>query len=117
MILSGCNIGAGALIRRVLMDKNCSVEPGAEIGQDPDADRERFPFVTDSGIVVLPKGTRVPARGPIELAYDMDFLIRRDPAVGPALHKFDGRYTISKRERHSFESSGPRYTKYSGHGR
>lgn len=117
VILSGCNIGAGALIRRVLMDKNCSVEPGAEIGQDPDADRERFPFVTDSGIVVLPKGTRVPARGPIELAYDMDFLIRRDPAVGPALHKFDGRYTISKRERHSFESSGPRYTKYSGHGR
>lgn len=40
--------------------------------------------------------------------------MRNDPATQQALGAFDGLYTISKRERHSFESSGPRYTKYSG---
>ncbi|MCA9638311.1 MAG: glucose-1-phosphate adenylyltransferase [Myxococcales bacterium] len=114
VILSGCNIGARARLRRVLLDKNCSIAPGAEIGVDPEADRRRFPFITESGIVVLPKGTHVPASGPLEIVHDMDFLMRNDPATQQALGAFDGLYTISKRERHSFESSGPRYTKYSG---
>ena len=114
VILSGCNVGANSRLRRVLMDKNCSIEPGAEIGVEPERDRERFPFITESGIVVLPKGTRVPKDGPIELAHDMDFLMRNDAATSTSLIASDGRYAVSERERHSFESSGPRYTKYSG---
>jgi len=114
VILSGCNVGANSRLRRVLMDKNCSIEPGAEIGVEPERDRERFPFITESGIVVLPKGTRVPKSGPIELAHDMDFLMRNDAATSTSLIASDGRYAVSERERHSFESSGPRYTKYSG---
>ena len=57
VILSGCDIGAGARLRRVLLDKNCKIEPGCVIGEDLAQDRERFPFVTESGIVVVPKGT------------------------------------------------------------
>lgn len=112
VILSGCNIGAGARLRRVLLDKNCSIEPGAEIGQDLEADRLRFPFITESGIVVLPKGTRVPAEGPIELVHDMDVIMRNDPANQGQLADFNGKYQVSERERHSFESAGPRYTRY-----
>lgn len=114
VLLSGCNIGAGARLRRVLCDKNCSIDPGVEIGQDPEADRERFPFITESGIVVLPKGTRVPAKGPIELVHDMDTMMRNDPACGEALAAFEGRYVVGERARHSFESAGPRYIRYSG---
>ena len=113
VILSGCNIGAGARLRRVLLDKNCSIEPGAVMGEDPEADAKRFPFITESGIIVLPKGTRVPAEGPIELVHDMDFIMRNDPATRDQLDAFVGRYAASKRERHSFESAGPRYTRYS----
>ena len=65
VILSGCDIGAGSRLRRVILDKNCKIEPGCVIGEDPAHDRERFPFVTDSGIVVVPKGTLVPAKGPV----------------------------------------------------
>src|SRR5262249_22874335 len=79
VILSGCDIGRNARLRRVLLDKNCKIEPGCVIGDDPHHDRERFPFVTDSGIVVIPKGTLVPARGPFVLANDIAELIGNEP--------------------------------------
>ena len=46
-----------------------------------EADRARFPFVTDDGVVVLPKGSRVPATGPVELARDMALALELDPAT------------------------------------
>ena len=55
--MNGCDIGARALLRGVLADKNCVVDPGARIGLDPEADRRRFPFVTENGVIALPKGT------------------------------------------------------------
>ncbi|MBA3539156.1 MAG: glucose-1-phosphate adenylyltransferase, partial [Deltaproteobacteria bacterium] len=39
VVLSGCDIGRGARLRRVLLDKNCKIEPGCVVGEDPDADR------------------------------------------------------------------------------
>lgn len=110
--MSGCDIGAGAKVRRVLLDKNCHIEPGAVIGDDPAADRERFPFISDNGIVVLPKGTHVPAKGPIQLAPDIEFLLRNDPGMRKVLEGFEGEYTVSDSGRHSFMSAGPRYERY-----
>ena len=112
LILSGCDIGANARLRRVLLDKNCHIEPNAIVGEDPVADRKRFPFISDNGIVVLPKGTRVPAEGPIQLAYDIEFLLRNDPGIRRILDEFEGEYTISDGGRHSHESAGPRYERY-----
>jgi glucose-1-phosphate adenylyltransferase len=110
VILSGCDIGAGARLTRVLLDKNCKIEPGVTIGEDPDADRERFPFVTESGIVVVPKGTLVPARGPIVLANDVSELLQNEPELRAQLRP--GMYAISTHGRHSYASVGPRYKRY-----
>ncbi len=110
IVLSGCDIGASARLRRVLLDKNCKVDRGTVIGENAEADRKRFPFFTDSGIVVLPKGTHVPHEGPIHLAADVDSLLRNDPEVRPLLR--DGTYAVSAHARHSFLSAGPRYLRY-----
>jgi len=106
---SGCDIGENAVVHNVLADKNCRIGPGARIGLDVEADRARFPFVTEQGLVVLPKGTHVPAEGPIELAYDMGALLETDPATREAMAAFAGRYTVSNLDRHSYRSMGPRY--------
>ena len=112
VILSGCDIGAGARLRRVLLDKNCKIEPGCVIGDDPKLDRERFPFVTESGIVVVPKGTVVPAKGPIVLANDIAELMGNEPELLAQLRP--GTFVVSGQGRHSYESAGPRFKKYAG---
>lgn len=116
--MSGCNIGAGAQLSRVLMDKNCSVEAGAIMGIDPQKDAERFPFRTESGIIVLPKGTHVPREGPIEFAEDIGQLLESDDSTRTQMEAFAGRYTIAAgRIRHSYTSAGPRYERYRERGR
>jgi glucose-1-phosphate adenylyltransferase len=112
VILSGCDIGRGARLKRVLLDKNCKIEPGCVIGEDPEQDAERFPFMTDSGIVVVPKGTLVPARGPCVLANDVAELLRNDPELSEKLQP--GSFVVSTQSRHSFESAGPRFKRYAG---
>ncbi len=112
VILSGCDIGRGARIKRVLLDKNCKIEPGCVIGDDPAADRERFPFVTESGIVVVPKGTLVPAKGPCVLANDVAELLNNDPELSDKLRP--GSFVVSGTSRHSYESAGPRFKRYAG---
>ncbi len=109
IILSGCDVGEDARLRNVLADKNCTVDPGAQIGFDIEGDRRRFPFVSESGLVVLPKGTRVPAEGPIELAADVADLLENDSATASFMRALEGRYEVSNRDRHSYESAGPRY--------
>jgi len=108
VILSGCDIGAGAHIKRVILDKNCKIEPGCVIGEDPVADRARFPFVTESGIVVMPKGTVVPASGPVLLANDVAELLAAEPGI--VLQP--GTYTVSTQGRHSYQSAGPRWRRF-----
>lgn len=112
IFLSGCDIGDNAIVRNVLADKNCRIATGARIGVDPEEDRARFPFVTKSGLVVLPKGTLVPAEGPVQFAYDMGELLESDPATRDAMAKLKGRYTVSHRDRHSYRSAGPRYRRH-----
>jgi len=53
ILLSGVRIGAGAELRRVIVDKWAEIPPGERIGFDLDRDRERY-TVTESGIVVVP---------------------------------------------------------------
>ena len=58
ILMENVEIGRHCEIRRAIIDKNVTIPPGTKIGVDLEEDRKRFP-VTRSGIVVIPKGTRV----------------------------------------------------------
>ncbi|HKZ51915.1 MAG TPA: glucose-1-phosphate adenylyltransferase [Candidatus Acidoferrales bacterium] len=47
-------IGPGARVIRAIIDKNVHIEAGQRVGEDLDADRERY-HVSETGIVVIPK--------------------------------------------------------------
>ena len=57
VVMDYCNIGRHARIRRTIIDKNVNIPDGEVIGYDLEQDRKRF-FVTDSGIVVIPKSPK-----------------------------------------------------------
>jgi glucose-1-phosphate adenylyltransferase len=52
------NIGRHCRIRRAIIDKHVDIPPHTTIGYDVEQDRKRF-HVSDSGIVVIPKGMRI----------------------------------------------------------
>ena len=54
IIFDGVEIGAGAKLRRCIVDKDVRIPAGMEIGYDHEADSKLFK-VTDNGIVVVPK--------------------------------------------------------------
>lgn len=58
ILFEGVQIGRHARIRRAIIDKNVVIPPNMEIGYDAEADRRRFP-ISDTGIVVIPKGMRL----------------------------------------------------------
>ena len=58
VLMHDVEIGAGAVVRRAIIDKNVHVPAGARIGVDRDTDEERF-TVTAAGTVVIGKGQRV----------------------------------------------------------
>ena len=65
VILDGVEIGAGAELYNVIIDKNVKIPAGYQIGVDPAHDRERFAdhagcLVTDDGLVVIGKNEKVP---------------------------------------------------------
>ncbi len=62
ILFEDVNVGRHCRIRRAIIDKHVDVPPGTQIGYDLEEDRRRF-HVTESGIVVIPKGMRVEARG------------------------------------------------------
>jgi glucose-1-phosphate adenylyltransferase len=53
-------IGRHAKIRRAIVDKDVEIPPNTEIGYDLEEDRKRW-FVSDEGIVVIPKRTKIGA--------------------------------------------------------
>ncbi len=55
ILFNGVHVGAGAELRRCIVDKRVRIPPGDRIGFDRDADRARFP-VSAGGVVVVPKG-------------------------------------------------------------
>lgn len=59
VIFDNVYIEPGARIRKAIVDKDCRIRGGAQIGFDPEIDRARGFTVTDSGIVVVPKGSEV----------------------------------------------------------
>jgi len=111
LFMSGCEIGEGAAVSGVLTDKNCVIADGARIGLDRAADRARFPFVTEGGVIVLPKGTYVPVSGPIELARDIGEAIASDEALRATLDAVPLRPVIADHSRHSYRSAGPGSTR------
>jgi len=66
IVFENVNIGRHCKIRRAIIDKHVSIPPNTTIGFDVEEDRRRF-HVTETGIVVIPKGMRIEAGiGPVE---------------------------------------------------
>jgi glucose-1-phosphate adenylyltransferase len=55
VLMPGVEVGRGAVIRRAILDKNVYVHPGAKVGVDLEADKERY-TVSHDGVVVIGKG-------------------------------------------------------------
>ncbi|OGX18304.1 MAG: glucose-1-phosphate adenylyltransferase [Omnitrophica WOR_2 bacterium RBG_13_44_8b] len=58
ILMEGVNVGRYAKIKKAIIDKDVVVPQGTVIGYDPQEDKKRF-FMTDSGIVVVAKGTEI----------------------------------------------------------
>lgn len=54
LLFDRVSVGAGAKLRRCIVDKDVSIPAGEAIGFDLEADRQRF-TVSDKGVVVVPK--------------------------------------------------------------
>jgi len=61
ILMDGVEVGRHSKIRRAIIDKGVKLPPGTTIGYDLELDRQRF-TVTDSGIVVVPKGATIEER-------------------------------------------------------
>jgi glucose-1-phosphate adenylyltransferase len=59
VVFERARIGAGAVVRRAILDKEVVVADGASVGVDRDADLARGFTVTPSGITVVGKGVSV----------------------------------------------------------
>ncbi len=58
ILMDGVEIGRHSKIKRTIIDKGVKIPPNTTIGYDLEADRQRF-TVTDTGIVVVPKGAEI----------------------------------------------------------
>jgi glucose-1-phosphate adenylyltransferase len=58
ILFENVNIGRHCRIRRAIVDKHVDIPAHTTIGYDHAADRKRF-HVTESGIVIIPKGMRI----------------------------------------------------------
>jgi glucose-1-phosphate adenylyltransferase len=55
IVMDHTRIGAGAQLRRVIVDRYNTIPAGEVIGSDPRRDAQRY-HVDASGLVVLPRG-------------------------------------------------------------
>jgi glucose-1-phosphate adenylyltransferase len=58
ILMEGVNVNRYAKIKRAIIDKDVNIPQGVVIGYDPKEDKKRF-TLTDSGIVVVAKGTEI----------------------------------------------------------
>jgi glucose-1-phosphate adenylyltransferase len=52
VLLPNVQVGAGAVLRRAVVDKYCHIPPGLVVGEDTEADRRRF-HVTEKGVTLI----------------------------------------------------------------
>jgi glucose-1-phosphate adenylyltransferase len=62
ILFEDVTVGRHCKIRRAIIDKHVDIPAGTVIGYDPEEDKARFQ-VTESGIVVIPKGMRIEPKG------------------------------------------------------
>jgi glucose-1-phosphate adenylyltransferase len=58
ILMEGVNVAQYAKIKRAIIDKDVDIPHGMVIGYDPQEDKKKF-FVSDSGIVIVAKGTEI----------------------------------------------------------
>ncbi len=58
ILLEGVNVAEYAKIKRAIIDKDVNIPEGMVIGYDLEEDKKKF-YVTESGIVVVAKGTEI----------------------------------------------------------
>ena len=58
ILMEGVNVARYAKIKRSIIDKDVNIPQGVVIGYDLEEDKKKF-FVTESGIVVVAKGTEI----------------------------------------------------------
>ncbi|MFA5093072.1 MAG: glucose-1-phosphate adenylyltransferase [Candidatus Omnitrophota bacterium] len=58
ILMEGVNVGRHAKIKRAIIDKDVTIPQGMVIGFNLEEDKKKF-FVSDSGIVVVAKGTEI----------------------------------------------------------
>jgi glucose-1-phosphate adenylyltransferase len=58
ILMEGVNVGRYAKIKKAIIDKDVDIPAGGVIGYDLEEDKKKF-FVSDSGIVVVAKGTEI----------------------------------------------------------
>jgi glucose-1-phosphate adenylyltransferase len=56
--MEGVNVGRYAKIKRAVVDKDVVIPQGMVIGYDLEEDKKKF-YVSESGIVVVAKGTEI----------------------------------------------------------
>lgn len=64
ILMDGVEVGRHSRIRRAIIDKGVKIPANTTIGYDLEADRQRF-TVTESGIVVVPKGAEIEEHAPV----------------------------------------------------
>ena len=58
ILLDGVDVGRGAQLRRVIVDKNVHIPPNTSIGFDLETDRQRF-FVSEGGVVAIRRDSQL----------------------------------------------------------
>jgi len=58
ILMEGVSVGRNAKIKKAIIDKDINIPDGMVIGYDPQEDKKRF-AVSESGIVVVAKGTEI----------------------------------------------------------
>jgi glucose-1-phosphate adenylyltransferase len=56
--MEGVKVGRNAKINKAIIDKDVNIPSGMVIGYNLEEDKKRF-YVTESGIVVVAKGTEI----------------------------------------------------------
>lgn len=93
ILFTGCNIGRGVKLSKVICDKYVTIEDDTVIGQDPEEDATRFD-ITPGGVVVISKGSIVTRDGVVTTSTELP----PPGSIRPRLHE-PGSVTITPEAR------------------